>query len=112
MILQNQIHQYSHEINKNLPFILPLRLELPQKISLDRFNDDFQVLSPDMLLIKIISNMHSWTNFVVQRSQNKEGFHKSVFTLATSLYLLNKILKKNYVCICMSVCGHEHMATL
>lgn len=94
--IHHDIQKYAHGINENLPFILPLRFEKLLKISINYFHDDFEVINSDTILCKLTSSMHNWQNYVVQRSKN-EGYHKSILTLANSLYLLDLMLEKNYL---------------
>ena len=94
--IRNTLSNCVHSVNKNLPFIFPLRLEKPIQITINQIQDEFTFLSNNMLVMTMLSNIHSWRNYIVQKSTNEKGFHKSVLTLANTMFLVKMMLQHNY----------------
>ncbi|OHT07454.1 hypothetical protein TRFO_24262 [Tritrichomonas foetus] len=94
--IQSKIGHSVHAVNENLPFIFPLRLEKPLQISINQISEDFTALTKDIIVIKMISNIHQWQHYIIQRSTNTNGYNKSVITLANTMFLIKLMLQRQY----------------
>ncbi|OHT15448.1 hypothetical protein TRFO_14055 [Tritrichomonas foetus] len=94
--MRNIISKSTQTVNDNLPFIFPLRLEKKLQISILQIQDNFNILSPNMIIIKMVSSMYQWKHYIVQRTTTPGGYHKSVLTLANAMFLFKTMLQRQY----------------
>ena len=94
--IKEHVSKATQQINDNLPFIFPLRVEQPYQITLLQILDGFEFLSSDMVMIRMVTSMDSWKYYIAQKSLDEQGYHKSVLTLANTLFLFRTILQRTY----------------
>lgn len=94
--IKENVSRATQQINDNLPFIFPLRVERPYQITLLQILDGFEFLSSDMVMIRMVTSMDSWKYYIAQKSLSDKGYHKSVLTLANTLVLFRMLLQRSY----------------
>jgi hypothetical protein len=84
------------EINDELPFIFPLKIVRRSELTVLQVQDRLSALSDDMVLIQMTTSLYEWQHFIVQRSRNERGYHKSVFTLSMAFFFVRAMLQRSY----------------
>lgn len=84
------------ELNKNLPFIFPIKFESALHIYIIRVHEEIEFLSDDIRVIFATTSTSPRQAFLIQLSTDEKGFHPSVLTLSYVFIFFKKMLNMCY----------------
>jgi hypothetical protein len=97
LAVEREITEAVDAINSNVPLIFPLQMHSQEPQSILLLRNKIRTLGPNVVLVKMqTQGCGGWRYYVLQRSQNSAGFHTSVVTLSSVLFLIGTIFKREY----------------
>ncbi|OHT17585.1 hypothetical protein TRFO_00836 [Tritrichomonas foetus] len=91
------------DFNEQMPFVFPIRGDVPCEFLIFVMHKDFTVLSPELILFTATTSFASNDHFLLMRTNNPNGFHASVMSLSNLFTLLRTILRNEYPTMMRSI---------